>query len=70
MKYESNRGRGISLNIREFTILSDDVKTLYELCAAELAINNNPDWCSLLSMEDLDVLQYNNDTELIFIRIS
>ena len=64
MTYQSNRGTGISLDIRGFTIISDDVKTLYELCATELAINNNPDWCSLLSEEDLDVLQYNSDIEV------
>ena len=44
---------------------SDDIKTLYGLCASELAVNNNPDWCRLLSDVDTDVLQYNSDIEVI-----
>ncbi|XP_045212929.2 multiple inositol polyphosphate phosphatase 1-like [Mercenaria mercenaria] len=38
-----------------------DVKMIYRLCATELAIRNNADWCSLLTDADRDVLEYDND---------
>ena len=34
------------------------------LCATELAIMNNADWCTLLSDDDREVLEYDTDIEV------
>ncbi|XP_053392475.1 multiple inositol polyphosphate phosphatase 1-like [Mercenaria mercenaria] len=46
-----------------------DVKILYMLCATELAIMSNADWCSLLTDADREVLEYDNDIKEYITRL-
>lgn len=40
-----------------------DIKMLYRLCATELAIMDNADWCKLMAESEREVLEYDNDIE-------
>ncbi|KAL4240702.1 PHOsphatase [Mactra antiquata] len=40
-----------------------DVKMMYRLCATELAIMNNSDWCTIQTDKEREILEYDNDIE-------
>ncbi|XP_060583904.1 multiple inositol polyphosphate phosphatase 1-like [Ruditapes philippinarum] len=55
-------GANVSLSI-------GDAKVLYVLCATELAIMNKADWCTLLTEDDREVLEYDKDIEEYLIKL-
>ena len=41
----------------------DDVKMLWRLCATELAIMDDADWCRLMTDKHREILEFENDIE-------
>ncbi|CAC5426002.1 MINPP1 [Mytilus coruscus] len=43
------------------TLTPDDVKTMFIICATDLAVRNNTDWCSLQTEREREIINYESD---------
>ena len=47
-----------------FCLFADDMKMMFMICATELAVRNNSDWCTLQTEKEREIVNYASDLEV------